>query len=125
MEKPFPNYIHAYDRGKKKDFSAPALFRIEDIAQGGIKKWCVCMSSSWCYGANEDLLKECNVLLHYVIDMFKQLRDNNIDWKDRVLLNIKEGVKEGLIAYFQPLSMLGDVYSNVDWAEIAQYDPNW
>ena len=57
--------------------------------------------------------------------MFNQLKNNNIDWKDRVWLNIKEGVKKGIMTYFAPLSLLGDMYSDVDWSEIAKGDPNW
>lgn len=125
MAKPFPNYIHAYERGRNKDFSAPALFRVGDVAQNGTKKWCMCKRSNWSYGANHDLLEECYVLLRYVIEMFKQLKNNNIDWKDRVWLNIKEGVKKGFMAYFAPLSLLGDIYSEIDWSEIAKIESNW
>ncbi len=31
----------------------------------------------------------------------------------------------GLKAYFQPLSMLGNVYIDIDWGKIAKTDPNW
>ena len=79
MAKPFPNYIHAYERGRKKDFSAPALCRIGDVSQNGAKKWCMCKKSNWSYGANDNLLEECYVLLRYGLEMFKQLNNNNID----------------------------------------------
>lgn len=125
MEKPFPHYIHAYERGRKKDFSAPALCRIGDVSQNGAKKWCMCKKSNWSYGANDNLLEECYVLLRYVLEMFKQLKNNNIDWKDRIWLNVKEGIKQGIMTYFAPLSLLGGVYSEVDWSEIAKIDPNW
>lgn len=125
MAKPFPNYIHAYERGRKKDFSAPALCRIGDVSQNGAKKWCMCKKSNWSYGANDNLLEECYVLLRYVLEMFKQLKNNNIDWKDRIWLNVKEGIKQGIMTYFAPLSLLGGVYSEVDWSEIAKIDPNW
>lgn len=42
MKKPYPNYIYAYDRGRMKDFSAPALFRMID-PDASSKKWCLCM----------------------------------------------------------------------------------
>lgn len=125
MTKPFSNYIHAYERGRNKDFSAPALYRIGDVAQNGAKKWCMCKRTNWSYGAYDELLKECYELLRYVIEMFKQLKKNDIDWKDRIWLNIREGVKQGIMTYFAPLSLLGGVYSEIDWSEIAKIDPNW
>lgn len=123
MVKPFPNYIYAYDRGRKKDFSSPALLRVEDPEQHDAK-WCLCKLSKNDV-APDNLLDECNVLLRYLVEMLAQFQNNRIDWKDRIFLNIREGIKDGIKEYIQPLSMLGDIYMNVDWAEIAVNDPNW
>ncbi len=122
MTKPFPNYIYAYERGAKEDFSAPALYRMEDPAQDGAKKWCMCKISNWSSGANDELLSECNNLLRYVIEMYNQLRNNEIDWKDRAINNIKEGVKDGVKAYIK--SLIGDIYSDIDWSDIVENYPN-
>lgn len=124
MKKPYPNYIHAYDRGRDKDFSAPALFRILDPEQNQ-NMWCLCLKSNWQGGDDDVLLQECNTLIRYVIAMINQLNNNNIDWKDRALLNIKEGVKMGIKSYISPLSLLKEAYTDVDWIEIAKNDPNW
>lgn len=125
MIKPFPNYIYAYDRGRKNDYSSPALCRIEDPGDYNQKKWCLCISPNSNDYNSLSFLEECNRLLRYLIQMLSELQKNNIDWKDRALLNIKEGVKMGVKAYFQPLSMLSNVYMDIDWGEIAKTDPNW
>lgn len=125
MAKPFPNYIAAYDRGSKKDFSAPALYRIDDFDTPCSKKWVVCQLAICNTYNSQQFLNECNEILRFVIQMLSQIQKNEIDWKDRTLLNLKEGIKMGVKSYFAPFSLFSDIISDIDWIDIAKNDPNW
>lgn len=125
MRKPWPSYINAYERGRKKDFSAPALCKMFDVENKAGKKWCLCKLFDWNYQADDKLIEELSCMVTYLSQYFSELSNNDMSITDRIALNIKEGVKMGLTAYFQPLSIAKDFFSEVDWIKVLETDPNW